>query len=93
MSKIENDKYYTPTELAKYCIGKVYEVIGEEKISETIEPSAGSGSFSEQVYRNVCFAYDIEPEHKNIIKADYLKQDIKYLWGRLVIGNPLMGDV
>lgn len=77
--------------MAKYCIDKTYEIIGEENISETIEPSAGNGSFSEQIYHNVCFAYDIEPEHPNIIKADFLQQDIKYLWGRLVIGNPPYG--
>jgi hypothetical protein len=91
IAKIENDKYYTPPDLAKYCIDKVYEIIGEENISETIEPSAGNGSFSEQIYHNVCFAYDIKPEHPNIIKGDFLIQDITYLWGRLIIGNPPYG--
>lgn len=91
IAKIENDKYYTPKELAKYCIDKVYEIIDEENISETIEPSAGDGSFSSQIYHNVCFAYDIEPESENIIKADFLQKDIKYLWGRLIIGNPPYG--
>ena len=91
IAKILNDKYYTPRELAKYCIDRTYEIVGEENISETIEPSAGNGSFSEQIYHNVCFAYDIETEHPNIIKADFLQQDIKYLWGRLVIGNPPYG--
>ena len=90
MGKINNDKYYTPFDLAKYCIDKTYEVIGEENISEVIEPSAGNGSFSLQV-PTVCWAYDIEPEHESIVKADFLKQDIKYLWGRLVIGNPPYG--
>lgn len=91
IAKIENDKYYTPKDLAKYCIDKVYETIGEENISETIEPSAGSGSFSSQIYHNVCFAYDIEPETNSITKANFLEQDIKYLWGRLIIGNPPYG--
>ena len=91
IAKIENDKYYTPKDLAKYCIDKVYEIVGEENISETIEPSAGNGSFSGQIYHNVCFAYDIETEKDNIIKANYLEQDIKYLWGRLIIGNPPYG--
>ena len=43
--KINNDKYYTPIDLANYCIDKVYEVVGEENISEVIEPSVGSGNF------------------------------------------------
>ena len=45
MSKIENDKYYTPISLANYCWDKVLEVIGEENISEIIEPSCGDGAF------------------------------------------------
>lgn len=65
MAKIELDKYYTPMEIAHYCIGKTFEVVGEENISEIIEPSAGNGSFSKQLK---CIAYDIEPEHESIIK-------------------------
>lgn len=90
MSKIELDKYYTDKRLAKYCIDKTYEIIGEENISEVIEPSAGNGSFSLQI-PSLCWAYDIEPEHVSIIKHDFLTLDIKYLWGRLVIGNPPFG--
>jgi len=40
-NKIALDKYYTPKGTAKYCIDKVYEIIGESNISEVIEPSAG----------------------------------------------------
>ena len=67
MSKIEHDKYYTSTTLAKYCIDKTFEIIGKENIAEIIEPSAGNGSFSNQLE---CIAYDLFPEHKNIIKQD-----------------------
>ena len=91
MAKIVNDKYYTPKDLAKRLIDKTYEIIGEENISETIEPSAGSGSFSDQIYHNVCFAYDIEPEAEGIIKQDFLTLDCGYLEGRLTIGNPPFG--
>lgn len=91
IGKIKNDKYYTPTNLAKYCIDKTYKIIGEENISEVIEPSAGSGSFSLQI-PSLCWSYDIEPEHESIVKQDFLKLDINYLWGRLTIGNPPYGD-
>jgi predicted RNA methylase len=91
VSKILNDKYYTSKELAKYCINKTYEIIGEENISEVIEPAAGNGSFSLQV-PTICWAYDIEPEHESIMKQDFLKLDIGYLWGRLIIGNPPYGN-
>lgn len=90
MGKIKNDKYYTSVELARYCIDKTYEVIGRENITEIIEPSAGSGSFSLQIPD--CIAYDIEPEHETIIKQDYLELDEPYREGRLVIGNPPFGS-
>lgn len=37
MAKIENDKYYTPVDLAKYCIDKTFEIIGEENITDIKE--------------------------------------------------------
>lgn len=93
--KIDNDKYYTPIDLANYCIDKVYEVVGEENISEVIEPSVGSGNFLKHPNMLVHFAYDIEPECQSdttvIIKDDYLTQNITYLQGRLIIGNPPYG--
>ena len=88
MAKIELDKYYTPVNLAKYCIDKTFEIIGKENITDIIEPSAGNGSFSNQLE---CVAYDIEPEHKSIIKQDYLKLELEYKKGRLIIGNPPYG--
>ena len=93
--KIENDKYYTPIELANHCWDKVFEVVGEENISEIIEPSVGNGSFLHHAEQLPHFAYDIEPECESnfthIFKQDYLSADIKYLWGRLIIGNPPYG--
>jgi hypothetical protein len=95
MAKIENDKYYTPIELANYCWDKVFEVVGEENISEIIEPSVGNGSFLHHNEQIPHFAYDIEPQctsnFTKIFKDDYLTKDITYLWGRLVIGNPPYG--
>ena len=96
MSKIKNDKYYTPPDLANYCWDKVLEIIGEENISEVIEPSVGNGAFLNHPTQIVHFAYDIEPECTSditkIFKADYLTSDIKYLYGRLVLGNPPYGE-
>lgn len=89
MAKLINDKYYTPKELAKYCIEKTYEIIGENNISEVIEPSAGNGSFSNLF--DSCVAYDIEPESENIIQQDFLALNIKYKPCRLIIGNPPYG--
>lgn len=90
MAKIENDKYYTPAHLAKECINKTFEIIGEDNISDIIEPSAGDGSFSDQLF--FCTAYDIEPGKNNIIRQDFLQLDIPYKKGRLLIGNPPYGS-
>lgn len=89
-SKIENDKYYTPIEIAKKCIDKTYEIIGKDRITEIIEPSAGNGSFSNQI--DNCIAYDIAPEFKGIIQQDFLQLELPYKSGRLIIGNPPFGS-
>ena len=87
--KIENDKYYTPKELSKRLIDKTFEIIGKDNISEVVEPSAGNGSFSNQIEN--CIAYDLVPEHESIKQADFLKLNIGYKKGRLFIGNPPFG--
>lgn len=88
MAKINLDKYYTPTDIAKHCIDVVNGL--NLDITEVIEPSAGNGSFSLQIPN--CIAYDIEPEHKSIIKQDFLKLKLPYKQGRLFIGNPPFGN-
>jgi hypothetical protein len=87
--KIENDKYYTPIDLAKYCFDKTIEIIGYKNITDVIEPSAGDGSFSN--LWPFCTAYDIEAEHPDIIKQDFLELKIPYKKGRLFVGNPPYG--
>lgn len=93
MSKIENDKYYTPIDLANYCWDKTLEIIGEDNISEIIEPSCGDGSFYHHKDYIPHFGYDIEPHFnsQNIIKANFLNVNINYLHGRLIIGNQPYG--
>lgn len=90
MGKLHLDKYYTSKELAKYCIDKTFEIIGRDKISEIIEPSAGNGSFSNQMSGVV--AYDIEPEHPSIKQQDFLELEKDHKEGRLIIGNPPYGS-
>lgn len=88
MAKINLDKYYTPSDIAAYCINVVNNL--QLNITEIIEPSAGNGSFSLQIPN--CIAYDIEPEHESIIKQDFLKLKLPYKQGRLFIGNPPFGN-
>ena len=92
MSKnIELDKFYTPTETAKKCVDLMLNVVTSRFfVTEYLEPSAGSGNFSNLIER--CIAYDIKPTAENIIEADFLKLDLPYKEGRLIFGNPPFGD-
>ena len=95
MAKLSNDKYYTSIALANYCWDRVLAVIGESNISEIIEPSVGNGSFLHHAVLTPHFAYDIAPECRSTVtkikQADFLTENIGYLYGRLVIGNPPYG--
>ena len=91
MSKIQNDKYYTPPDLAQYCVEKTKEIIGADNITEYIEPSAGAGVFLDYLDKPY-LAYDIEPEDDRIIQADWLSVNLEYKKGRCVIGNPPFGS-
>lgn len=90
-NKIPLDKYYTSPELAKYVVDKTKEIIGEENITEYIEPSAGAGVFLDYLDKPY-LAYDIEPEDDRIIKQDYLELKLDYKKGRCTIGNPPFGE-
>lgn len=92
------DKYYTKPHIVEQCINLAIEhlkIINEDFI---IEPSAGNGSFINEIKKitsNYIF-YDLEPEHSEIIKQDYLLFDyptnIQNNYKKIhVIGNPPFG--
>lgn len=82
------DKFYTCLEVANMCIA----FADVNDFNVVIEPSAGSGSFSDQLKN--CIALDLEPEGKGIIKRDFFE----FVFERsgehkvLVIGNPPFGQ-
>ncbi len=88
--KIHNDKYYTPVDLAEYVLNKTKEIIGDDNITEYLEPSAGNGVFLNFLDKPY-IAYDIEPEDERVIKQDFLSLGLNYKPGRCVIGNPPYG--
>ena len=92
MAKINLDKYYTPADLAEYCVKKTKEIIGVENITEWLEPSAGAGVFLPYLDNNY-LAFDIEPEAENIEQKNYLELELPYFKGRCVIGNPPFGEI
>jgi len=90
MAKINLDKYYTPSDLAEYCVNKTKEIIGVENITEWLEPSAGAGVFLPYLDSNY-LAFDIEPEAENIEQKNYLELYLPYFKGRCIVGNPPYG--
>ena len=86
------DKFYTNPSYAKKCIEKVFEFYDDFDL--VVEPSAGNGSFYNQLDCDNKVGIDIAPENENIQKMDFFdyippsnKTNI------LVIGNPPFGKV
>lgn len=88
------DKFYTIPIYSKKCIDKVNELYDITKWDLIVEPSAGNGSFLNQIPCDKKIGIDISPEHPNIIKQDFFEyspaQDKTNI---LVLGNPPFGRV
>lgn len=80
------DKYYTKPDVAKLCVSHIDDLDTYDNI---IEPSAGNGAFLG--YLPKYEAYDIFPEHRSIIRQDFLLLDKNYNGKTLFIGNPPFG--
>lgn len=92
------DKYYTKPHIVEQCINYLQQYISIHNTDLFIEPSAGNGSFINEIKNitsNYIF-YDLEPEHSEIIKQDYLlfdyRNSIQNNYNKIhVIGNPPFG--
>jgi len=90
------DKYYTSSNAVKKCMELIMQNIQIKGEDLCIEPSAGNGSFIENIKLifNYYKFYDLEPEHSEIIKQDYLTLDYsKLIKGEKIhiVGNPPFG--
>lgn len=85
-------KYYTPPEVAEYCVLKAKEVLKDRVlIKEWLEPSAGEGVFLD--YLDAPYtALDLEPDDPRVMKMDYFDYSVPYSLNRVVIGNPPFND-
>ena len=85
----ELSKYYTPSDVAKYCVSKAKDIIGEENIDEYLEPSAGGGIFLDFLEKPF-EAYDICPEDDRVTQMDFLSYGANksFKKRRVCIGNP-----
>ena len=90
--KDTKDRYYTDPDEAKRFVDMVDRRYGMENFSLCIEPSAGSGSFSQHLPSDNSVFYDISPAIDGIIEQDYftVSYDPDNI---LVIGNPPFGRV
>ena len=88
------DKFYTIPSYSKKCIDKVFQLYDKLSFDLIIEPSAGNGSFFNQLDCNNKIGIDISPENENIVKMDFFnytpQKDKNNI---LVIGNPPFGKV
>lgn len=87
------DKYYTKKNIAKHYVNIISKNIQINNNDTIIEPSAGNGVFIKYIKKltkNYEF-YDIEPEHKSIIKMDFLQYNNKTNNTIHIIGNPPFG--
>ena len=68
LNRDSSDKFYTKPEIAIQCIQDFKDNISYDKDRDVyIEPSAGSGSFSDTLYDEFqnTLAYDIDPDPNN----------------------------
>lgn len=88
------DKFYTKESVAELCLLHYIKQIQTKDTDLIIEPSAGGGAFINSIkkhFKNTIFL-DIQPEHKDIVKQDYLKFIPPITQNKIiVIGNPPFG--
>ena len=91
------DKFYTKDCIVNCCLDLVKKYVKINNDDLIIEPSAGNGSFISGIktLSNNHLFYDLEPEHTEIIKQDYLTLDYQHLSSQFnnihIIGNPPFG--
>lgn len=88
------DKYYTKDDVASACLNVFLPLVPQA--AKLIEPSAGGGSFmrAAQGYGRDIFGFDIRPEGTDIIKLDFLNDDIRNhvsIDVAVFVGNPPFG--
>jgi len=97
LSRKTIDKYYTANKAVEKCMELINKHIEINNDDLCIEPSAGNGSFIECIkssFANYKF-YDLEPEHIEIVKQDYLMFDHEMIESKYdkkhIVGNPPFG--
>ena len=88
------DKFYTNESSVVECVSLFKKHVDPQLSDTIIEPSAGNGAFIngiKSISANYRF-FDIDPEHEDVIKQDFLLFDYKSIEGPVhIIGNPPFG--
>ena len=85
----ELDKYYTRDEVVQTCLQQISPMYHYDLV---IEPSAGNGAFFQKINHAKKVGVDIAPEHKDILRADWLTYTPEEGHANiLVVGNPPFG--
>lgn len=88
------DKFYTIPAISEKCLASIGSRYKWSEWGLVIEPSAGNGSFLTRIPTTKKLGIDISPEHKDIIKQDFLTYNPPSDVGKiLVVGNPPFGRV
>ena len=87
------DQFYTKPDIAKMCIANILTIIPDINEYVWIEPSAGNGSFFNNIPIGVDkIGIDIEPKTKDVLKEDFLTWNQPTKNSKtIVVGNPPFG--
>ena len=84
------DQFYTPTSYAQQCIKAVDDIYGISSFDTIIEPSAGTGAFSDHLPAHR-LAIDLDPKGNNVKQQDFFEFFMPLAKNTLFIGNPPYG--
>jgi hypothetical protein len=87
------DKFYTHLPIARECLDIVGNHFSWEDWDLVVEPSAGAGSFLNQIPTIRKIGIDISPDSNDIIQMDFLTYIPERDGKILVVGNPPFGRV
>ena len=93
--EVNLERFYTRNITAEYIVDKLKNKPWFRSATEFLEPCAGEGVWLDTLRsrqpHTPRIAYDLDPRHRNVKKADYLKLNLGYKKGRVAIGNPPFG--
>ncbi len=87
--EVDKEQFFTQVGTAKTISDYIKRLPLWANVHHIIEPSAGDGAWL--VHLPVTEAYDIDPQHPDVVEANYLETTIPYREGTLFVGNPPFG--